>query len=267
MLTPTYLAGYDNITYSTASPAITSPPGIATISTASPDVDAYSQIVATSQAMSPYSLSPVQYVENFPKRVFVGSLPVNTTDSELRAHFEKFGNISDVKIVRNTEGETKGYAFITFETEEEADKVRRLSPEDLQFKGRRLNVGQAMRKTYGSYVPYSPYWTPTSPYGYTYGNHPYYMMSPMHGSFGYSMGQYSNSTYFSPSSTDSPFPMGQHQQQNNISNSMNQSAVDCQRQLSFDDASLELQQNGNSTKETSSSVSVNKMSEFPPLQA
>uniref|UniRef100_A0A914BUZ0 Uncharacterized protein n=1 Tax=Acrobeloides nanus TaxID=290746 RepID=A0A914BUZ0_9BILA len=50
--------------------------------------------------------------------------------------------------------------------------------------------------------------------------------------------------------------MGQHQQQNNISNSMNQSAVDCQRQLSFDDASLELQQNGNSTKETSSSVSV-----------
>ena len=81
MFAPTYLSGYDNITYSTASPDITAPPGITTIpaiSTTSPDVDAYSQIVATNQQISPY-LSPVQYVENFPNRVFVGSLPVHVS--------------------------------------------------------------------------------------------------------------------------------------------------------------------------------------------
>uniref|UniRef100_A0A914DHG2 Uncharacterized protein n=1 Tax=Acrobeloides nanus TaxID=290746 RepID=A0A914DHG2_9BILA len=63
-------------------------------------------------------------------------------------------------------------------------------------------------------------------------------------------------------SKDRPFPVGQQQQSN-----MSQSTLDCHRQLSFDDASVESQQNANKAKETSSSVSVNNMSDFPPLQS
>ncbi|VDO99212.1 unnamed protein product [Soboliphyme baturini] len=62
-----------------------------------------------------------------------------TAEHELRTFFEQFGDVKDVKIVRDCTGVCKGYGFITYETEEEKCGV-------LEFKGRQLNIGPAIRK-------------------------------------------------------------------------------------------------------------------------
>lgn len=84
--------------------------------------------------------------EMIPHRVFVGGFQAGTTEQELRSFFEQYGDIREVKVIRNTEGSSKGYGFVTFDTEDEASVVRKLTPEKLEFKGRRLNLGPAMRR-------------------------------------------------------------------------------------------------------------------------
>uniref|UniRef100_A0A914X6P3 RRM domain-containing protein n=1 Tax=Plectus sambesii TaxID=2011161 RepID=A0A914X6P3_9BILA len=79
-------------------------------------------------------------------RVFVGGFPSATNENELRTFFEKYGHIREAKVIRTAEGSSKGYGFVTFDSEEEAQIVRNLSPDKLEFKGRRLNLGPAMRR-------------------------------------------------------------------------------------------------------------------------
>ncbi|PIO56514.1 hypothetical protein TELCIR_22086, partial [Teladorsagia circumcincta] len=69
-----------------------------------------------------------------------------TTELELREHFEQFFTIKEVKVIRSADGVSKGYGFITFDTDDEADTVRGMSPEKLEFKGRKLNLGPALRR-------------------------------------------------------------------------------------------------------------------------
>uniref|UniRef100_A0A914ULR7 RRM domain-containing protein n=1 Tax=Plectus sambesii TaxID=2011161 RepID=A0A914ULR7_9BILA len=97
------------------------------------------------QVPSPVPLSQPAY-ELIQHRIFVGGFPSATNESELRTFFEKFGHIREAKVIRSTEGSSKGYGFVTFDTEEEAQNVRNLSPDQLEFKGRRLNLGPAMRR-------------------------------------------------------------------------------------------------------------------------
>uniref|UniRef100_A0A915L682 RRM domain-containing protein n=1 Tax=Romanomermis culicivorax TaxID=13658 RepID=A0A915L682_ROMCU len=91
----------------------------------------------------------------FKDRIFVGGFPPGTTDMELRNFFSKFGSVREAKIIRDHMGTSKGYGFITYETEEEARRVRDScggfvngeNPDELlDFKGRKLNVGPAIRK-------------------------------------------------------------------------------------------------------------------------
>nr|XP_018672366.2 deleted in azoospermia-like [Ciona intestinalis] len=53
--------------------------------------------------------------------------------------------VKDTKIIRDRADVSKGYGFVTFETSEEADRVR--DQEDcLYLNGKKLNIGQAIRK-------------------------------------------------------------------------------------------------------------------------
>uniref|UniRef100_A0A0R3RZD8 RRM domain-containing protein n=1 Tax=Elaeophora elaphi TaxID=1147741 RepID=A0A0R3RZD8_9BILA len=81
--------------------------------------------------------------EMIPHRIF-------TTELDLRLFFEKFGHVREAKVIRSSEGTSKGYGFITFDTEDEAKTVMQISAnqeaEKLEFKGRRLNLGPAIRR-------------------------------------------------------------------------------------------------------------------------
>ncbi|EDO31802.1 predicted protein, partial [Nematostella vectensis] len=62
--------------------------------------------------------------QDISKRIFVKGFNRETTESELRAFFEEYGVVKESKIVRDKHGVSKGYAFITFESQEVADGLR-----------------------------------------------------------------------------------------------------------------------------------------------
>ncbi|KAB2617689.1 heterogeneous nuclear ribonucleoprotein 1-like [Pyrus ussuriensis x Pyrus communis] len=58
------------------------------------------------------------------KRIFVGGLPHNLTQEEFKNYFEKFDTVTDAVIICCKEsGKSRGFGFITFESEEAVDDV------------------------------------------------------------------------------------------------------------------------------------------------
>lgn len=106
--------------------------------------------------------------ELIPNRIFVGGFPVSTTESDLREHFEKFFPVKDVKMVKSLDGHSKGYGFITFETEEQAEEIRKLTPRQLEFRNRKLNLGPAIRKLSSNAFPPGFAMVPNSPSAFGY---------------------------------------------------------------------------------------------------
>ncbi|RDX40707.1 hypothetical protein K466DRAFT_498451 [Polyporus arcularius HHB13444] len=51
------------------------------------------------------------------KTLFISRLHKNATENDLRREFEGFGSIERVRIVRDKNGRSRGYAFIVFERE------------------------------------------------------------------------------------------------------------------------------------------------------
>ncbi|KAL4616603.1 protein boule-like isoform X2 [Arapaima gigas] len=128
-----------------------------------------------------------------PNRIFVGGIDFSTQESDLRRFFSERGNVKEVKIVTDRAGVSRGYGFVTFATQEDAQKI--LSEADrLYFKDRKLNVSQAIRRQQvephiGSISVSSPisvipavggtvYVAATADYAYTYHNGVAYFHAP-----------------------------------------------------------------------------------------
>lgn len=58
------------------------------------------------------------------KKLFVGGIPYTTTEDELREYFSQCGNIVSCSIIIDrATNRSKGFGFVEFETEEEAQKA------------------------------------------------------------------------------------------------------------------------------------------------
>jgi RNA recognition motif-containing protein len=56
--------------------------------------------------------------------IFVGNLPVDFGSDELRGIFEKFGRVTDVRLIKDPpSGRFKRYAFVVMPSQEEAEKA------------------------------------------------------------------------------------------------------------------------------------------------
>ncbi|VDK75762.1 unnamed protein product, partial [Dibothriocephalus latus] len=101
----------------------------------------------TSQALLGGSSNAPKFGTLIPNRIFVGGIPSNTTEQELKTYFSSFGQVKDVKIINDRLGVAKGsYGFVTFESQEMAEKIIKNESETLIFKDRKLNIGHAIRK-------------------------------------------------------------------------------------------------------------------------
>jgi len=87
-----------------------------------------------------------KYGTIIPSRIFVGGIAANTTDAELKQYFSAFGAVKDTKIITDRAGVSKGYGFVTFESQEDADRIIKKESDNLIFKDRKLNIGPAVRK-------------------------------------------------------------------------------------------------------------------------
>lgn len=58
-------------------------------------------------------------------KLFLGGLAWATTEASLRAACEQYGEVEDVKVITDRDtGRSKGFGFVTFTTEEAANKAK-----------------------------------------------------------------------------------------------------------------------------------------------
>ena len=79
-------------------------------------------------------------------KIYVSNLPFGTTDELVSAEFSKFGEIKKIDLIRDRDsGHIKGFGFITFCTQQDAESALKLNGE--LFSGRVLRV--CMTQTQG----------------------------------------------------------------------------------------------------------------------
>jgi len=99
-------------------------------------------------------------------RLFVGNLPYDVTEAELRELFLPVGPLTYVFLpVDRESGKKRGFAFVEFgEASQAAEALRRFN--DQQFKGRPLAVSEARAKDTRSFGPPTRPRTPRLPDSY-----------------------------------------------------------------------------------------------------
>ncbi len=86
-------------------------------------------------------------------RLFVGNLPYDATEDEIRAHFSPAGDLASVFIPVDREtGRKRGFAFVEFSDGAQAQEAIRLF-NNQPFKGRSLAVNEARAKEAGPRPP------------------------------------------------------------------------------------------------------------------
>jgi len=83
------------------------------------------------------------------KNLFVGNMSFQTTEGDLRALFEPFGQITRVHLAMDREtGRARGFAFVEMPNDAEAAKAI-ADLDGKEFGGRNLKVNEARPKTEG----------------------------------------------------------------------------------------------------------------------
>jgi len=107
---------------------------------------------------------PKQDMDNSARKFFVGGIPVNLSVNEFRKYFEKFGTVIDAQIIteRNS-GHSRGFGFVTFESDDVAHQV--LNVQHI-IQGKKVEIKKAQPKKIENnqpvYLP--PYSIPFSEY-------------------------------------------------------------------------------------------------------
>ena len=79
--------------------------------------------------------------------IYVGNLNYSLKEEELQEVFEQFGEVVSVKIIKDREtGRSKGFGFVEFSSEEEAERAMQEANE-MEVGGRKLRVNPARERT------------------------------------------------------------------------------------------------------------------------
>ena len=82
--------------------------------------------------------------------LYVGNLPYQTSEDDLRSAFEAYGAVSSVNVIVDREtGRSKGFAFVEMDNNSEADAaIKGLNGQAMD--GRAINVNEAKPRSGGS---------------------------------------------------------------------------------------------------------------------
>ncbi|MHC4112285.1 MAG: RNA recognition motif domain-containing protein [Planctomycetota bacterium] len=78
--------------------------------------------------------------------IYVGNLPSDVGQNDLREIFEKFGDVTEVRLIKDQKsGKSKNYAFVEMPSQEEAEKaIEEMNGKDI--KERAMSVSEAKPK-------------------------------------------------------------------------------------------------------------------------
>lgn len=78
------------------------------------------------------------------KKIFVGNLPWSIDDAKLNEVFSKFGEVSEAKVITDKfSGRSRGFGFVSFSTEEEAQKaVKEMNGSEIESRKLTVNIAK-----------------------------------------------------------------------------------------------------------------------------
>ena len=83
--------------------------------------------------------------------VFIGNLPFSTQKSELQEVFEKFGSITEIHIpVDRQTGKSRGFAFVTFETEEASQEALNMNGQEMNGRTIKVHLAHGKKENSGN---------------------------------------------------------------------------------------------------------------------
>ena len=86
------------------------------------------------------------------KSIYVGNLPWSSTEEEVRAAFENYGEVKSVKLIEDREtGRPRGFGFVEMDDNEALAAIEALDGAD--FGGRNIKVNEARPRS-----PRPPRW-------------------------------------------------------------------------------------------------------------
>ncbi len=82
-------------------------------------------------------------------KLYVGNLPYNISDDQLRDVFARFGTPDSARVITDRDsGQSKGFGFVEFSDDQQAKQA--LSLNGTEFGGRSLTVNEARPRAEGS---------------------------------------------------------------------------------------------------------------------
>jgi len=81
-------------------------------------------------------------------QIYVGNLAYRMREDVLRELFEQFGEVTDVKIIKDRlTGRSKGFGFVEMTDKEEAEKaIQKLDGSEVEGRNIRVNVARPRRE-------------------------------------------------------------------------------------------------------------------------
>jgi len=76
-------------------------------------------------------------------KLYVGNLSFSVDEAQLRELFSDYGEISELALITDREtGRSKGFAFITFASQQAAEKALEMDGKEIDTRKLRVNVAQ-----------------------------------------------------------------------------------------------------------------------------
>ncbi|KAK0540449.1 hypothetical protein OC842_000478 [Tilletia horrida] len=86
------------------------------------------------------------------KTLFLSRLPYDLTEKDIKREFEQYGPIESLRLVRNHEGKSRGYAFVLYERERDMRAAYK-EAEGIKMGGRRIMVDVERGRTVKDWKP------------------------------------------------------------------------------------------------------------------
>ena len=85
-------------------------------------------------------------------KLYVGNLPYTADDAQLREVFSQYGDIQDLALIMDRDtGRPKGFAFVTFATQQAAEKALAQHGKDMGGRAMRVNMAEEKKPRSGGY--------------------------------------------------------------------------------------------------------------------
>lgn len=87
------------------------------------------------------------------KKLYVGNLPFALTEDQLKEHFSKYGEITEVVLITDRRtGRSKGFGFVTFAEDEVANKaMEEMNGKELEGRSIRVSEARPLEKRSSSF--------------------------------------------------------------------------------------------------------------------